>query len=153
MSAVRPKPFGKSTLAPRFSSSLTISGWSLDAAACSRPKAEARPSRVEAEQSASTGPPFRSHLTTICSSPFCADSTISTGSGSEELTTGSPASGAAVGEAALGCGGAACCRMRATMAVWPSASAHCRAVRLFPSSSSVLALARSRAFMDASCPW
>ena len=36
MSAVMPKLFCKSTLAPRISSSLAISGWPLSAAACSR---------------------------------------------------------------------------------------------------------------------
>ena len=37
------------------------------------------------EQSASTSPPLRSHLTTFCSSPRCADRWISLGSGVEEL--------------------------------------------------------------------
>eukprot|EP00964_Phaeocystis_antarctica_P162598 scaffold137136_cov136-Phaeocystis_antarctica.AAC.1 len=36
MSAVRPRLLGRSTLAPRFSSSLTISSWSPAAAACIR---------------------------------------------------------------------------------------------------------------------
>eukprot|EP00964_Phaeocystis_antarctica_P088515 scaffold56327_cov68-Phaeocystis_antarctica.AAC.11 len=46
----------------------------------------------------------------------------------------------------------ACCRMSSTVAVWPWYSACCRAVKPFSSSSSVLALARSRAFTHASCP-
>eukprot|EP00964_Phaeocystis_antarctica_P116798 scaffold80701_cov75-Phaeocystis_antarctica.AAC.1 len=65
MSAVRPRLLGKSTLAPRLSSSLTSSRWPLAAAACSRVKVDARPSFVGVEQSASTGPPLRSHLTTF----------------------------------------------------------------------------------------
>eukprot|EP00964_Phaeocystis_antarctica_P004695 scaffold2548_cov66-Phaeocystis_antarctica.AAC.2 len=121
-------------------------------AACSRPKAEVGLPPIEAEQSASTGPPLRSQLVTFCSSPRWADTKISTGSEAGELTAGSPASGGAAGEAAAGCGGAACCWMRATMAVWPCASAHCSAERLFSPSSSVLALARSRACTHASCP-
>eukprot|EP00964_Phaeocystis_antarctica_P060952 scaffold36377_cov66-Phaeocystis_antarctica.AAC.5 len=67
----------------------------------------------------------------------------------------SPASGgadeAAASEAAVGGGGAAsCCRMSSTMAVWLVNSAHCRAVLPRLPSSSVLALARSRAFTHAS---
>ena len=54
--------------------------------------------------------------------------------------------------AAACCGGAACCRMSFAMAVWPLFSAHCRTVRPLLSSSSVLALARSRACTHASCP-
>ncbi len=37
-------------------------------------------------QSAPTSPPFRSHLTTFCSSPRCADRWISRGRGTGELT-------------------------------------------------------------------
>eukprot|EP00964_Phaeocystis_antarctica_P124838 scaffold88479_cov51-Phaeocystis_antarctica.AAC.1 len=134
MSAVRPKPFGKSTLAPCFSSSLTIPRWLLAAAACSRPNVEGRPPLLGAEQRALTSPPLhRSHLTTFCNSPRSADQRISSGSGAGELSAGSPASGGAAGEAAAGCGGAACCQMRATMAVCPWALANCRAVS--PSSS------------------
>eukprot|EP00964_Phaeocystis_antarctica_P072118 scaffold44064_cov70-Phaeocystis_antarctica.AAC.7 len=46
----------------------------------------------------------------------------------------------------------ACCRMSSAMAGWLWISAHHRAVRPSLSSSSVLALARSRAFTHASCP-
>eukprot|EP00964_Phaeocystis_antarctica_P091884 scaffold58983_cov66-Phaeocystis_antarctica.AAC.1 len=66
MSAVVPTLSFKSTLAPRFSSSLTISSW-----------------------------------------PWAAATWSSRGSEAGELT----ASGAAAGDAAAGCGGAACCRM------------------------------------------
>eukprot|EP00964_Phaeocystis_antarctica_P111207 scaffold75514_cov83-Phaeocystis_antarctica.AAC.2 len=47
----------------------------------------------------------------------------------------------------------ACCRMSFAVAVWPWDSAHCRALWLLPSRSSVLASARSRACTHASCPW
>eukprot|EP00964_Phaeocystis_antarctica_P045401 scaffold26128_cov71-Phaeocystis_antarctica.AAC.1 len=43
MSAVRPTLFCRSTVAPRFSSSLTISRWPLAAAVCSRVEVEGRP--------------------------------------------------------------------------------------------------------------
>eukprot|EP00964_Phaeocystis_antarctica_P058830 scaffold34901_cov62-Phaeocystis_antarctica.AAC.2 len=46
--------------------------------------AVARPSYVVG-RSASTSPPLRSHLTTFCSSPRCADRWISLGSGAGEL--------------------------------------------------------------------
>eukprot|EP00964_Phaeocystis_antarctica_P019346 scaffold10687_cov53-Phaeocystis_antarctica.AAC.4 len=101
---------------------------------------------------ASTDPPLRSHLITSGSSPRSADRMILSGSRAGELTTGSPASGWAAGEAGAGCGGAACCRMSSAMVVWPLSSAHCRAVWPSLSSSSVLALARSRACTHASCP-
>eukprot|EP00964_Phaeocystis_antarctica_P067160 scaffold40643_cov66-Phaeocystis_antarctica.AAC.5 len=150
MSAVRPKLVCRSTLAPRSSSILTISSWSLAAAACSRAAVE---SRLKTELSALTGPPLRSHSATFCSSPHCADWWISMGREAGELTVGSPASGAAVGAAAAaGCGGAACCRMSSAMAVWPLISACCRAVWPSLSSSSVLALARSRALTHATSP-
>eukprot|EP00964_Phaeocystis_antarctica_P010229 scaffold5613_cov69-Phaeocystis_antarctica.AAC.2 len=127
-------------LAPRFSSSLTISRLLVSAAACSRPKVEVRPSSFGIEQSASTDPPLPSHVTTFCSLPRSADSKISRGSEAGELTAGSPASGGAAGEAAAGCGGAACCRMRFAVAGWPWSSAHCRAVRPPLLSSSVSGL-------------
>ena len=123
-----------------------------DAAMCSRVAVDCSPPCVGSEQSASTSPPLRSHLTTFCSWPRLADSSVSTGSEAGELSAGSPASGGAAVEAAAGCGGAACCRMSSAVAVWPSDSAHCRAVRPPLLSSSVLALARSRAFTHASCP-
>eukprot|EP00964_Phaeocystis_antarctica_P076639 scaffold47396_cov67-Phaeocystis_antarctica.AAC.4 len=44
-------------------------------------------------------------------------------------------------------------RMSSATAVWPSPSAQCRAESPWSSSSSVSALARSRAFTHASCPW
>eukprot|EP00964_Phaeocystis_antarctica_P045402 scaffold26128_cov71-Phaeocystis_antarctica.AAC.2 len=144
MSAVRPHAFCRSTVAPRFSSSLTSSRWPLAAAACSR------------VLTASTSPPLRSHSTTFRSSPCQAELTISTGSsrGSEAvgIAAGSTATGGAAGEAAAGCGDAACCRRSSTMAVWPLSSAHCSAVWPPWSSSSVLALARSRACTHASGP-
>eukprot|EP00964_Phaeocystis_antarctica_P096248 scaffold62591_cov58-Phaeocystis_antarctica.AAC.4 len=124
----------------------------LLAAACSRAKVETRLSRVLPEQSASTGPPSRSHLTTFCSSPRSAETKILAGSETRELTVGAPASGGAAGSAAAGCGGAACCRISSAMAVQPFISATCRAVRPCTSNSSVLALARSRAFTHVSCP-
>eukprot|EP00964_Phaeocystis_antarctica_P094958 scaffold61555_cov68-Phaeocystis_antarctica.AAC.4 len=133
MSAVWFRLVGKSTLAPRFSSSLTISNWPLPVAACSRAAAVVRPSSVGIEWIASTVPPFN-HLTTFCSSPRWADSNIAVGRRAEELTAGSTASDGAAGAAAAGGGGAACCRMSSAMAV------------------SVLALARSRACTHASCP-
>eukprot|EP00964_Phaeocystis_antarctica_P069949 scaffold42557_cov54-Phaeocystis_antarctica.AAC.3 len=133
-----PRLPGRSTLAPRPSSTLTISSWSLIVAAYSK-------------KNASTSPPVSSHLTTFCSSPCSADSKISTGSEAGELTAGSPASGEATGVAAAGCGG--CCRMSCAVAAWPWASAQCSAVRPPSPSSSVLALARSRACTHASCPW
>eukprot|EP00964_Phaeocystis_antarctica_P007906 scaffold4254_cov60-Phaeocystis_antarctica.AAC.2 len=111
MSAVTPRLVCKSTLAPRFSSSLTISRWSLDAAACSRVDVEGRPSQVVLEQRASTSPPLRSHLTTVCSLPCWAEEKISTGSEAGELTAGSSATGGAAGAAPAGGGGAVCCRM------------------------------------------
>eukprot|EP00964_Phaeocystis_antarctica_P008037 scaffold4323_cov57-Phaeocystis_antarctica.AAC.2 len=151
MSAVPPRLLGRSTLAPRFSSSLTISRWPLRAAACSRPKVVVRPSSV-VEQSASTGPPLPSHLTTFYSSPRPADSWISTGSEAGELTAGSPASGGAAGEAVTGCGGAACCRMSSAVVVWPLTSACRGAVKPRLSSNSVLAPVRSSACTHASCP-
>ena len=77
MSAVVPRPLGRSTLAPRFSSSLTISSLPYAAAACSRPKAVGSPDSAEVMQSASTSPPLRTHLTTFCSSPRSADLRIS----------------------------------------------------------------------------
>eukprot|EP00964_Phaeocystis_antarctica_P140632 scaffold105500_cov60-Phaeocystis_antarctica.AAC.3 len=117
MSAVRPTLVGKSTLAPRFSSSLTISRWSLVAAECSRVAVVARPSAHVVGYSASIAPPLRSHLPTFCSLPRSADLRISRGSEAAELTAGSPASGGAAGGAAAGCDGAACCRMSSAMAV------------------------------------
>ena len=45
-SAVRPRLLGRSMLAPRFSSSLTICRWLLAAAACSRVEVVGRPSSV-----------------------------------------------------------------------------------------------------------
>eukprot|EP00964_Phaeocystis_antarctica_P022396 scaffold12431_cov58-Phaeocystis_antarctica.AAC.3 len=153
MSAVWPRLVCRSMLAPRFSSSLTISTWLPCVAACSRPAVEVRPSSAGVEQSASTSPPLRSHLATFCSSPSAADLKVSRGSEAGELTAGSPASGVAAGEAPAGCGGAACCRRSSAVAVWPSASASSRAVQPVLSSSSVLALARSRAFTHASCSW
>eukprot|EP00964_Phaeocystis_antarctica_P072206 scaffold44129_cov61-Phaeocystis_antarctica.AAC.5 len=45
-----------------------------------------------------------------------------------------------------------CCRMSSAVAMWPWSSACCRAVKPSSSSSSVLALASSRAFRHASCP-
>ena len=57
-----PRLLGRSTLAPRFSSSLTIARWSLAAATCSRATAVARPSPFRTEPSASIAPPLRSHL-------------------------------------------------------------------------------------------
>ena len=53
---------------------------------------------------------------------------------------------------AAGCGGAACCRMSSAMVVWPLTSARFRAVWIFTSNSSVLALARSSACTHAICP-
>eukprot|EP00964_Phaeocystis_antarctica_P077654 scaffold48221_cov51-Phaeocystis_antarctica.AAC.8 len=79
MSAVQPRTLCRSTLAPRFSSTLTSSRWSLAAAACSRVSVEVLPPSVVAERSASIGPPLRSHLTTFCSSPRCANRWISKG--------------------------------------------------------------------------
>eukprot|EP00964_Phaeocystis_antarctica_P046381 scaffold26790_cov58-Phaeocystis_antarctica.AAC.2 len=55
------------------------------------------------------------------------------------------ASSGAAGEIAASCGVAACCRMSSAIAACPAISAHCRAVLPPLSSSSVLALARSRA--------
>eukprot|EP00964_Phaeocystis_antarctica_P046383 scaffold26790_cov58-Phaeocystis_antarctica.AAC.4 len=80
MSAVQPRLVGKSTLAPRFSSSLTISSWPFVAAACSRAAFEDWPGN-----SASTGPPLRTHLTTFCTSPRSADRWISMGRGAGEF--------------------------------------------------------------------
>eukprot|EP00964_Phaeocystis_antarctica_P109914 scaffold74319_cov72-Phaeocystis_antarctica.AAC.2 len=151
MSAVTPRPLGRSTLAPRFSSSLAISRWSQPAAACNKPKAGWPPIFV-AGQSASISPPLRSHLTTFCSSPRLANSNISSGREVGELTTSSPASGGAAGAAAVGCGGAACCRMSFAVVVWPLSSASSRAVLPFLVRSSVLAPARSRACTHAVCP-
>eukprot|EP00964_Phaeocystis_antarctica_P024459 scaffold13688_cov59-Phaeocystis_antarctica.AAC.4 len=151
MSAVTPRPLGRSTLAPRFSSSLAISRRPQPAAACSKPKAVARLSLVVVGQSASISPPLRSHLTTFCSSPRLANPNISSGSEAGELTAGSPVSSGAASVAA-GCGGAACCRMSFAVAVWPFSSAHHRAMRPSLSSSWVLALTRSRACTHASCP-
>eukprot|EP00964_Phaeocystis_antarctica_P120503 scaffold84248_cov61-Phaeocystis_antarctica.AAC.3 len=74
MTGVPPRLLGKSMLAPNFSSSLTISRWPPAAAACSRVNWICPPSVVGTEQSASTVPPLRSHLTTFCSSPCQADS-------------------------------------------------------------------------------
>eukprot|EP00964_Phaeocystis_antarctica_P022397 scaffold12431_cov58-Phaeocystis_antarctica.AAC.4 len=147
MSAVRPWQFGRSMLAPRFSSSLTISTWLLAAAVCSMVAVVGpSPSPPGAEQNASTGPSLRSHLTTFCSSPRSADRKISLGSGAGALSAGLPASGVAAGEVvAVGSG-------RVAVSVWPSCSAHCRAVWPSLSSSSVLALARSRASTHASFP-
>eukprot|EP00964_Phaeocystis_antarctica_P088871 scaffold56574_cov57-Phaeocystis_antarctica.AAC.1 len=68
-------------------------------------------------QTASASPSLHSHLTTIWSSPRCADLRISRGSGAGELTPGSPASSGAAGGAAAGCGGASCCRMSSAMAL------------------------------------
>eukprot|EP00964_Phaeocystis_antarctica_P031699 scaffold17927_cov67-Phaeocystis_antarctica.AAC.3 len=85
MSAVWPRLFGRSTLAPRFSSSLTISRWFSVAAACSRVVVEVRPSRRVIGPNASASPPLRSHLTTFCSSPRCADWWTSSGSDAGEL--------------------------------------------------------------------
>eukprot|EP00964_Phaeocystis_antarctica_P140631 scaffold105500_cov60-Phaeocystis_antarctica.AAC.2 len=153
MSAVWPRLIGRSTLAPRFSSSLTISSWLPCVAACSRPAAEVRPSSPVVEQSASISPPLPNHLATFRSSPRCADRKVSRSSEAGELTVGSPASGGAAGGAAAGGDGAACCRISCAVAMWPSVSAHCRAVSPWSSSSSVLALARSRAFTHAICPW
>eukprot|EP00964_Phaeocystis_antarctica_P123802 scaffold87503_cov75-Phaeocystis_antarctica.AAC.2 len=72
MSAVRPRLLGRSTLAPRFSSSLAIARWPLAAAVCSRAMAVCRPS-VRAGRRALTGPPLRSHVITLCSSPLSAE--------------------------------------------------------------------------------
>eukprot|EP00964_Phaeocystis_antarctica_P078515 scaffold48842_cov55-Phaeocystis_antarctica.AAC.2 len=128
MSAVQPRLVRRLTFAPRASSSLTISSWPWAAAVCSRDEVVVRPS------------------------PRWVDTKISRGSEAVELTAGSPASGGAAGKGAAGCGGAACCRMSSTMAALPLVSAHCRAVRPSSSSSSVLALARSRAFTHAFLP-
>eukprot|EP00964_Phaeocystis_antarctica_P126346 scaffold90061_cov66-Phaeocystis_antarctica.AAC.12 len=152
MSAVSPRLVGRSTLAPCFSSSLTIFRRPWIAAACSRVDVEVQPSSSGAVMRASTDPPLRSHLTTVCSSPHSADRMISSGSEVGELTTGSSASGGAAGEAGAGCSGAACCWMSCAVFVWPLVSAHCRAASPSLSSSSVLALAPSRAFTHASCP-
>eukprot|EP00964_Phaeocystis_antarctica_P069948 scaffold42557_cov54-Phaeocystis_antarctica.AAC.2 len=111
MSAVWPRLLCRSTLAPRSSSSLTTSSWPQLAAARSKVSV-----RVGASLRTSTSPPVSSHLTTFCSSPCSADCKISTGSEVGELTVGSPASGEATGEAAAGCGGAACCRMSSATA-------------------------------------
>ena len=109
MSAVMPRLDGRLTLAPRFSSSLTISRWSLAAAMCSRVAVASRPSVVGAEPNASAGPPVPSHLTTLCNSPLSADT---------KIWTGSEAGGLVLrGEATTG-GGAACCRMSSAVAVW-----------------------------------
>eukprot|EP00964_Phaeocystis_antarctica_P010843 scaffold5965_cov69-Phaeocystis_antarctica.AAC.2 len=135
MSAVTPRLVGKSTLAPRFSSSLTISSWPAVAAACSRATVAVRPSSIGTEMNASASPPFPSHLTTFCSSPSPAD--LSTSTGSEDA-------GGAAG-AAADFGGAACCRMSSAVVGWPWTSAHSGAVRPSSLISWVLAPASSRA--------
>eukprot|EP00964_Phaeocystis_antarctica_P113155 scaffold77238_cov60-Phaeocystis_antarctica.AAC.1 len=84
-SAVVPRLVWKSTLAPCFSSTLTISRWPLAAAACSRAAVGPRsPTSVGKEPTASA-PPLRSHLTTRCSSPRCADRMISMGRAAGDL--------------------------------------------------------------------
>ena len=159
MSAVWPRLVGKSTLAPRFTSILTISRWPMAAAEYSRVAATAWPSSVVAEQSASTEPPLPSHLATFCSSPCLgrladldlspADSQISLGSEVEELTAGVPADGGVAG-ATAGCRGAACCPMSSAVAGWSFSSVHCGAVWSRTSSSWVVAPASSRAYMHPS---
>eukprot|EP00964_Phaeocystis_antarctica_P061930 scaffold37045_cov62-Phaeocystis_antarctica.AAC.3 len=141
MSAVRPSLPGKSTLAPRSSSSLAISSWPPVAAACSRATVGVRThdghrSSVETEMSASASPPFPSHLTTFCSSPRPADLSIS---------MGSEDTGGAAGAAAAGFGGTACCWMSSAVVGWPWTSAHCGAVRPSSLISWVFAPASSRA--------
>eukprot|EP00964_Phaeocystis_antarctica_P134526 scaffold98808_cov69-Phaeocystis_antarctica.AAC.14 len=103
---------------PQYAALMSAVVPNLLAAACSRAAVwgdrARRPTLGAAgiELNASTGPPLRSHLTTSCSLPRSADSSISSGSEAGELTAGSPASGeAAGGAAAAGGGGAACCRM------------------------------------------
>ena len=61
MSAVQPRLVCRLTLAPRISSSLTVSRWSSAAAACSRAKVVGRSSVVIPEHSASASPSLRSH--------------------------------------------------------------------------------------------
>eukprot|EP00964_Phaeocystis_antarctica_P140930 scaffold105855_cov80-Phaeocystis_antarctica.AAC.2 len=68
-----PRLVRRSMFAPCVSSSLIISTLPLVAAACSRVMAEARPSAVGEEQSESTSPALRSHLTKPCRSSFIAD--------------------------------------------------------------------------------
>eukprot|EP00964_Phaeocystis_antarctica_P053994 scaffold31720_cov65-Phaeocystis_antarctica.AAC.2 len=135
-SAVSPRLLCKSTLAPRFSSSLAISSWPSVAAACSRVPVPVPPWIFGAEQSASICPSLPSHLATISR-------------GSEKaggLDTALPASGGAATEARSG--GGACCWMSSAVFGWRLPPAHCRALmRPFTSSRWMVAVASSRACM------